>query len=150
MTELRQYDPIRVIGSFSTAAGSVDILDGTIDPGDFVTVASDNPRWARERDRGGNATRVKMNNRGGLVTVNLSASSPTNTKLSTLVQIDGVSENVVGVLLLRDLNGNSVVTATGAFISDIPDPSFGSDRGTRAWVWECAEIEKFVGGHDIA
>src|SRR5690606_23796192 len=131
-------DPLQVVGSFTTPLGTVDILDGAIDQGDFVSIASDNPTWGREKDRGGNATRVKNNNAGGQVSVVLSASSPTNTRLTELVAADGVTENIVGSLVLKDLNGNTVVECDGAFIVDTPDPSFGSDRGSRTWVWECA------------
>lgn len=149
MTELRQYNPLQVVGSWTTATGSVDILDGRID-GSFLQTTSDNKRWARENDQHGNATRVKMNNRGGTITVTLSASSPTNSQLSARVEADDATEAVVGFLLLKDLNGNTVVEADGAFLEDIPDPSFGSDRGSRAWVFQCAAVRKFVGEHDIA
>ena len=149
-TELRQYDPIQVVGSWVTVRGSTDILNGTIDPGDFLTITKDNPRWAREHDRAGNTTRVKNNNRGGSVTVNLSASSPTNTELSALAVADDVTENIVGALVIRDLNGNTLIEADGAFLEDAPAPSFGSERGARAWTWQCAAIRTFLGGHDVA
>jgi len=150
MSELRQYDPLQVVGSFTSLAGSVDILDGSIDGGDFAALATDAVTWTRENDRGGNATRVKSNNRGGSISISLSASSPTNAALSTLAQADYVSENVVGVLVLRDLNGTTVITCNGAFIEDIPDFAFGSTRGQRTWVFQCAEIVVFAGGHTIA
>ena len=148
--ELRQYDPLQVVGSFSHIGGSVDIVDGAVDGGEFLAVAGDNPTWTREHDRGGNATRVKNNNTGGTISVTISASSPTNASLSALVVADGVVENVVGALVLKDLNGNTVVEADGAFVADIPDPTFGSDRGSRVWVFECAAIRTVLGGHDLA
>lgn len=151
MSELRQYNPLQVVGSFTTPGpfGTVDIVDGSID-GEFAAVASDNPTWTREHDRAGNSTRVKNNNEGGTITITLAASSPTNARLSGVHELDRVSENQVGVLLLKDLNGNTVIEADGAFIADTPDPSFGAERGTRAWVFECASIRKFIGGHDLA
>lgn len=152
MGELRQYVPLKVVGAWTTQTplGSIDILDGTVNAGEFLAVETDNATWSRESDRHGNATRVKNSNKGGRVRVTMSASSPTNAKLSRAVAIDETSDSVVGPLLLKDLNGNTVVSATGAFLVDTPDPSFGSDRGTRVWVWECATIDKFVGGHDLA
>lgn len=148
--ELRQYDPLQVTGSWSTPIGVFDIVDGAISPGDFAAVARDNPTWARESDRGGNATRVKNNNKGGTVTITLSASSPTNATLMAAQGTDELTENVVGPLVLKDLNGDTVVTALGAFINSTPDPSFGSERGARVWVWEVAQINTILGGHDAA
>lgn len=150
MSELRQYDPIKVVGSWVGPFGSIDILDGVINQGDFATVTKDNPVWSRESDRGGNSTRVKNNNAGGGVTITFSASSPTNAKLTAIVAADGVTENMVGVLTLKDLNGTTVVDLEAAFLIDTPDPSFGSDRGTRAWTWEAAAVRKVIGGHDLA
>lgn len=150
--ELRQYVPGKVVGSWGTPTpfGVIDILDGAISAGDFAAIETDNAIWGRESDLAGNATRVKNSNRGGRVRVTFSASSPTNAKLSAAVQADELTEAVVGPLLLKDLNGNTVVEAEGAFLVDIPDMSFGSSRGERQWVWECAKIRKFAGGHDIA
>lgn len=151
MAELRQYTPIKVVGSFATPGpfGVVDILDGVVDGGEFAAFAFDNATWTRERDLGGNATRVKSENDGGTLTITLSASSPTNTTLSGVAALDRQSEDQVGALLLKDLNGNTVVEADGCFITRIPGPSFGSDRGSRQWVFECASIRSFIGGHDI-
>lgn len=150
MATLAQYVPIKVVASWVTPSpfGVVDIRDGAIDGGEFLGIVSDVPIWARETDGHGSATRVKNENRGGRLTINLSASSPTNTILSSLVALDLVSEGIVGPIVVKDLNGDTIVEADGCFLIDVPDLSFGSDRGSRAWVWECAAIRKFAGGHD--
>ena len=152
MTELRQYAPLKVVGSWviPIPPGVIDILDGAVNTGDFVAIETDTDAWSREADLSGNATRVRNNNGGGRIRVTLSASSPTNTKLSAMAAADAISENVVGALVLRDLNGNTVVECDGAFLVDIPDFSFGSERGSRTWTWECAAIRVVLGGHDIA
>ena len=151
MAELRQYDSLKVVGAWTTPTplGTIDILDGVIS-GDFVAIETDNDAWSREYDEAGNATRVRRHNEGGRVRVTLSASSPTNAKLSKAAILDGQTESVVGALVIRDLNGNTVVECDGAFLADIPDFSLGSDRGSRTWVWECAAIRQFIGGHDLA
>lgn len=149
--ELRQYNPTKVVGSWATPTnlGVIDILDGAID-GEFLGETSDNPRWTREHDRHGNATRVRNNNRGGSFAVTISASSPTNTRLSLAVEEDDISESVVGPLVLKDLNGNTVIEADGAFIADMATVSFGAERGSRVWIFECAAKRTFVGGHNKA
>ncbi len=145
---MRQYDPLQVSGSFAGPAfGAIDIVDGGI-AGDFIASALDNPLWTREFDRHGNATRVKNNNRGGTVTVMISASSPTNAGLSGLQIRDRLGEAIVGTLLIRDNNGGSVIICNGAFINSTPAPTFGVTRGERAWVFECETIDIVLAGHD--
>lgn len=152
MTELRQYVPTKVVGSWVTPTplGTIDILDGVINGGEFLAIETDANTWARENDLNGNATRVKNSNQGWRVRVTLSASSPTNTLLTKAAQLDDLTESVVGALVLKDLNGNTIVECDGAFLVDIPDFGFGSDRGSRVWVWECAAVRPFLGGHDVA
>ena len=152
MAELRQYDPLQVVAAWSTSSvlGTLDIVDGVIDGGDFLVITEDNPTWTREHDNRGNATRIKNANRGGRLALTLSASSPTNLSLTRAAELDATGESVVGSMLIRDLNGDKIIEADGAFLVGIPDISFGSDRGSRIWTWECAAIRKHIGGHDIA
>lgn len=147
--ELRDYDSLQVTGSWATAIGVFDIVDGRID-GEFVSMARDNADFVREHDGHGNNTRVRMHNRGGTLTVTLSASSPTNKTLSNAQKTDLLTENVVGLLTLNDLNGDTVVVASGAYLNMTPVPSFSTARGERAWTWEYADVEVSLGGHDLA
>lgn len=146
---MRQYDPVQVQGSFAGPAfGGVDILDGAV-AGDFIAASRDNPTWAREFDRFGNCTRVKNNNMGATIPVTLSASSPTNQTLSLLQNRDQIGEAIVGTLLLRDLNGTTVITCTGAFLNGPPATiTYGQERGSRVWTFECERIDIVLGGHD--
>jgi hypothetical protein len=149
---LSQYDPEKVVASFApnAAAGiaAIDITNGAI-AGSFLTVTKNNPRWAKEGDRAGNQTRVKNNDRSGTITVELSASSPTNAALSAAAIADDASEAVVGSVVIKDLNGTTLVKASGCYLTQVADASFGSERGSRTWVWECTVIDDFIGGHDV-
>jgi hypothetical protein len=149
MAELRQYDPTQVVGAWVTPTGATDILDGAID-GEFVTETLDSPDWVREHDQAGNATRTRVHNSGGTIAVTLSASSPTNAALSAKRQNDVINAVEVGTLVLRDLNGTTVLTFTGAYIQGRPAVTFGSERGQRVWVFEYASATAFIGGHDLA
>lgn len=146
---MRQYIPIKVVGAWAGVFGSIDILQGVINAGDFFSSARDNPTWARESDQGGSGTRVKNSNKGGNLSITFSASDPINNTLSNLVETDEVAENIVGVINLKDLSGETVIVATGAFIPMVPDPSFGSERGSRTWTWECEKIVTHLGGHNL-
>jgi hypothetical protein len=148
--ELRQYRSKKVVGSWITPYGATDILHGRVLTGDFLTTARDNPDWVRENDGHSNGTRTRNPNDGGMVTVILSASSPTNSKLSRLQKQDRLTEDVVGALTLKDLNGDTVVVGLGCFLTMIPMPTFAIERGSRLWTWECTALETFLGGHDLA
>jgi hypothetical protein len=140
VSELREYNPIQVVGSFAGVWGSVDILEGAV-VGDFLNITRDRSLWERETDGFGNSVRVRHNNIGGRVVVQLSASSPTNDTLSKIVLSDVVAETNVGYLWLQDLNSDSRIIGTGAFIADFPQLTFGTNRGGRSWTFECAAIQ---------
>lgn len=145
---MRQYDPQQVVASFSWTGGTVDILEGAA-ADSFLTIEEDNPRFTRESDREGGATRVKNNNRGGVITVTLSASSPANASLTNIAIADDLGSNAVGEIVVKDLSGSEVTSAVGAFIESRPKPSYGSDRGTRVWRFQCERIDVAGGGHDV-
>jgi hypothetical protein len=147
--ETRNYNPRKVTATWVTATGTVDLADGVINDADWLTTARDTPRWSRENDNAGGATRVKNNNRGGTVSITFSASSPTNDILSARVELDDVAENQVGALVVRDLSGTTLMQADGAYLEDIPDLSFGAGRGQRTWVWQCAAMRRFAGSHNL-
>jgi hypothetical protein len=144
---LHQFDPAQVVASWVTPGGSIDILEGAIS-GEFMTFSRDNARWAREFDLYGNATRVKNNNRGGVISITHSASSPLNTVLSALTVADDMTDSVVGIIVIRDMSGPTIVEADGCFLEGVSDFGFGQERGARTWVWQCASLRPFVGGHN--
>lgn len=147
---MRQYNPLQVTASWTTPTGAVDIVDGAIADGDFLSIERDNDNFTREHDLAGNATRVFNANRGGRFTVILSASSPTNTALSARVVADRVAQNIVGAFVSQDLNGDSVIEADDAFLVGPPRTiTYGQSRGSRAWVFEAGTIRNFVGGHNV-
>lgn len=148
---LRGYNPLKVVCSWAPAnVATIDIADGRV-AGDFFSAVRDNPDWIRESDEFGNATRIYKNNKGGQVTISLFASSPTNDLLSAAHIADRVTQNVVGVLVVSDLSGTSRMVCTGAYISAMPDfARSGASVGQVAWVWDCADIQTFIGGHSLA
>lgn len=148
---MRQYIPTKVVGSFVTPTplGSIDILDGVVDGAEFFGQTQDNQIWTQEHDQNGNATRVKNNNKGGSFRITMAASSPTNTKFSRAVELDDVSESVVGPVVLKDLSGNTVGEFEDAYLTGMPDLSFGADRGSRVWTFNYGAGRVFIGGHDV-
>jgi hypothetical protein len=150
MTETRQYRPIKVVGTFVCPLGTVDILDGAVRDQDFVTFARTNDDWDLESDGAGNATRVGNDNETAELTVNISASSPTNDKLTKIRNLDKASGTGVGILELEDTNGTSKIIMRGCFIARVPDRTFGAQRGMLAWRFKAAKGDHIAGGHDLA
>jgi hypothetical protein len=144
---MRQYNPLQVVGSWTTPIGVFDILQGVIN-GEFLTSSRDNKFFTRENDLAGNATRIVQPNQGGQLTVNISASDPVNAQLSGAHAADRLATNVIGLLLLKDLNGLTVVKNADAFLEDFPDPRFGNARGSWAWTWQIGKMTPFIAGHD--
>ncbi len=148
--DLRQYRPIKVVGSFTCPLGTVDILDAAVRDQDFAAFTRPNDDWDMESDGSGNATRVGNENETAELAVTISASSPTNAKLSKLAKLDKELGTGVGVLLLEDTNGDSKIEMRGAFIARIPDMTFGAQRGVRVWRFKAMKGDHFAGGHDLA
>lgn len=146
---MRQYDPTKVVMSWVTPTplGVIDLADGVVDQ-EFFAMTKDQARWTREHDLNGNATRVYHSNRGGSFSISYSASSPSNTKLSRCVQADDQAQNVVGPVIVKDLNGNTIGEFDDAFIEDVPDLTFGAERGMRTWTFQYGKARVFAGGHD--
>lgn len=144
--DLHQYVPIKVVASFTTPTGTVDIT-GMMRESDFISASRNNTTWSIEGDGNGNATRTKNSSKVGDLAITVSASDPVNDKLSKLALLDEQLEASVGILKVRDLSGTSEIVMRGAFIETIPPPSFGAARGVRVWRWLAAKQDSFVGGH---
>lgn len=148
---LRGYSGQAVTGSWSVGGtfGTIDIVDGRID-GVFVqTTRQGAPRWVLEGDGQGNETRVKQPRRSRAIAITLSRSSPTNAILSSIATADDLTENLVGMMLFKDLSGNTLMECDDAFLEDIPELNFATARGEVTWVFLAANVRPFIGGHDL-
>lgn len=147
---LHAYNPLQVVGSWAIPGQVIDLSDGVVLDQDFFNTTPDGPEWVREKDGRGNATAVyQPGNRGGTFSLAISRSSSLNTVLSGLV-IGSRLTLVTGLLVVNDLNGNSLINHAGAFLQGIPAVGFGQARGMVLWTWECERVDAFIGGHDVA
>ena len=94
----------------------------------------------------GDVTFVRNRNRTGSVTVMLQAASPTNDELSTVALLDEATGLGFGPLLLKNLNGTTIVESDSARIRKLPKVEVGVDAGSTEWIIDCPELEMFVGG----
>lgn len=145
---MHQYNPQKVTAVWTSIAGAVDILEGAA-ADSFLEITTDTARWSREMDREGNGVRNKNNNRGGMARSTITSKSPLNKTLSDIANADDEAENVVGTIVVKDLNGDTLVTLFDAFLEDQPAPSYGATSGNRVWVWQYGKRVQTLTGQDV-
>lgn len=135
------YDPKSVI----IVIGGVPIsgyADGT-----FLEITADTQQFTKIVGADGYTTRVKSNNYGGVMTLTLSQTSPSNDVLSGILALDRVSNAGVVPILIKDMSGTTVIFAATGWIQQFPDVSFGNEINNRAWVFDLADIDILIGGN---
>lgn len=140
MSLFHNYDPGRVVAAFR----GIPILgyaDGT-----FIAVERAEDAFTSEVGAGGDVTRVRSRNRTGTATFTLLSSSPTNDLFSGVALEDEMFGTGVGPLLVKDLNGTTLIEAPVAWIKKSPAVEYAKEAGSREWVIECAELFMKVGG----
>jgi hypothetical protein len=144
--ELRNYDPERVILTWALAAGPIDLTLGLIDGPGAIVESKDAPAWSRSGDRQGNVIRNKMRNKSGFLTCTYKGESSLLATLSGIYIADQASQTSVGPMVLRDLNGSTLMTYLGAFIEDDPALGFGDTMSDRPYLFGFAQRVPFIAG----
>ncbi len=138
------YDPNQITMVFA------GILVTGYAEGTFITAERNEDGYELSVGAGGDVTRVRNNNRSGRVTLTLQAESPSNDLLSAQAILDeALLAAGLGVLLVKDLNGTTVLEAEAAWIMKFANMENADTGGNREWIIECAELEMFVGGATI-
>ena len=137
---MKQYDPKKIVATFRGI-----LIQGYAD-GTFVTAERKEDAFDTSVGAGGDVTRVRNNDRTGLVTLTLQSESLTNDLLSANLLIDEESGLGIGALMVKDLNGTTLISAESAWIKKFPVGEYADDGGSREWVIECADLRMFVGG----
>jgi len=136
----KNYDPSRVVVTFRGI-----LLQGFAD-GAFVSTERSEDAFSASAGAAGDVTRVRSRNRMGSVTVTLMAASPSNDSLSAVAAQDEAFGTGYGPLMIKDLNGTTLIQASTAWIKKVPSVEFGKDASSYEWVFECADMIKHVGG----
>ena len=140
MPDFKNYDPSRYTVTF----GAV-LLQGFAD-GVFVKTARNEDAYTVKVGAQGDVTRVRSLNKTGQVTVTLMAESPTNDLLTAQALIDEASGLAYAPLMVKDLNGTTVMIAENAWVMKMPEVEVATDSSPREWVFECADLTMVVGG----
>lgn len=136
----RTYDPGSIVCSF-LGIPIAGYADGT-----FVKAERNQDSYTLMVGAGGEAARARARNTSGRVTFTLMQSSPCNDLLSAAQQADELTGIGVGPLMIKDMNGTTLVMAGNAWIVKPPAVEFGKEITAREWVIECEALTIYSGG----
>lgn len=114
--------------------------------GAFVKVARNAESFKLDVGSLGDATRVRMLDRSGTVTITLQAESPSNDFFSSQMRLDELLGRQTGVFQMTNLNGATLHHDNQAFIQKPADDERGDDAGTVEWTIICPNLDMFLGG----
>ena len=143
MALFRNYDPGRIVMVWN------GITIQGIGPDTFVKAARNEDNFTEDVGAGGDVVHTRNHNRTGKVTFTLQDASPSNDQLSAAAIADELTGLAVGALLIKDLNGTTVVQCANARIQKYADLEYAAKSGTNDWILMCAELEMFLGGELI-
>jgi len=136
----RTYDPKAVTAAFG------EVLLSGFAEGTFIKASRDKDRFTKKVGARGEVTRIKVNDRSGRVEVTLDQSSPVNDYLQAIALQDEAANAGVRSFSIVDHLGTTYVHAENSWIVKDPDVEEGTDLTTRTWIFDLAEMIKFVGG----
>jgi hypothetical protein len=141
VSQLYPYDPARYTASF----GEVDLTAG-VASGTFFSLERTERSFSLASGAMGDATLLRNRNKTGMFKVTLQSGSPVNDLLSGILTEAELFGPTARPLLIKDLNGNTVVDAPACFIEGWPTLEAADEQSNREWTILCAELNVFAGG----
>lgn len=141
--EHKTYDPQGVILTF----GHVQVLGYAA--GEFISVERAEDSFTVESGAAGDTVRVKNRSKIGTVKVVLLAASLTNESLSAIAKEDELFLTGVRALMMKNLNGTTLVQSANSWIRKLPALPFSDGVDNREWNFDCASLQIDVGGSVI-
>lgn len=135
------YNPRQVTVTFMGT-----LMRGYAD-GTFIEASRDEDSYTKVVGAAGDGLRIRTNNKGGKIKLTLLQTSLSNDVLSAAQQLDEQSGTGHGALMVKDLNGNSLLIATEAWVMKPVDLKFGKDHQAREWTFDTIEMQVFAGGN---
>jgi hypothetical protein len=140
MGDFKNYDPGQIVVTFDGNPIS-GFADGTM-----VKCSRKSDTFTTNVGTQGDVARVRSQDKTGEVVITLQQVSETNDYLSGVLALDEKIGQSTGPILVKDLNGTTLISATIAWLKKPADTEFGKDLGPREWTFECAELKMLVGG----
>jgi hypothetical protein len=131
---VKTYDAKKVIVLF----GGVPI--GGYADGSFVKITANADLFTQKVGADGEIARSRLNDNTHKVDITLMQSSPSNTYLSTIANIDRLSNMGIRPLNITDLSGASLFFWPQAYISKDPDVEFAKETTDRAWSFNTGHV----------
>lgn len=116
--------------------------------GTFINFERSVPRATLYTGADLHAARVLRRNKSGTITLTLSQHGESNDVFSELARLDEESQSNDWLfsVLVKDLSGRTVFSASQAFLGNDPNLSFGTETEMREWTIGAANIERHIGG----
>lgn len=140
MPAFKNYDPGRIIITFKGAQ-----IQGYAE-GVFVKATRNEESFKAQSGAGGDVVRVRNRNKMGQVVITLQAASDSNDILQAFADVDELTGLGYGPLMIKDLNGTTLILAEKAWVVKPADGEYGADAPNREWTIECAELDMKNGG----
>ena len=130
---MRTYDPKQVIVNWANET-LVSFADGT-----FLNATRTSDLWELFSGSDGEITRIKSNDKSGIITLTLTQSSPSNTVLQAAVNADEIANTGIFPFLAKDFTSETAqLAAANTFVKRIPDWARATGGGSDIeWVFAC-------------
>jgi hypothetical protein len=138
---VRTFDPKQTV----FIAGGIPI--GGFADGTFIAVERSNDTFSKVSGADGIVSRAKSNDLSGTITITLAQTSPSNDILTGFAQADEQTNNGVIPLSVSDLSGRANFVSAFGWVRKMPNAEFGKEITDREWVFDCADLNWFMGGN---
>ncbi len=125
------------------------IISGYAD-GTFVSVERNEDAYTESVGADGEVVRVRSHNRLAQLVVTLQQTSESNSVLSTIAQLDERANAGVVPVLLKEIDGDTVIASGKAWIKKFANVEYGKEVTNREWTLVLSEGEMFVGGNLVS
>lgn len=112
-----------------------------------ISVEYKSDAWTLQVGADGEAARSKSNDYSATITLELMQTSLSNNALSTFYQADQLGNAGALPFLLKDLNGNTVLSAETAWIVKMTNVTISREVQSRIWTLETNALISFVAGN---
>jgi hypothetical protein len=135
------YDPeqiLIIIGGFPIYG----LTDGT-----FLSIDRNEDAYSIFSGADGQVARVKSNNPTATMTLTLMQTSESNQILSTFALLDQASNSGTFPVLVKDIEGTTLIFSSKGWIQRMPTTEFSKDISNREWTIALSDITYNIGGN---
>ena len=116
----------------------------------FSVVEPSSDTFDKSVGASGEVSRVEKADRTGRMTLTLQQTSPSNEVLTGFHLADRQTLSGTLPFLLKDNNGNTLISAEHAWIMRLPDAGYNQEIGTREWIIDFDEMFALYGENNLS